>query len=152
MPARPPSMHVIAAAPAQSSFTIFGFAPNLLFILPFPCALRAFSEGLSAPELGTQSRNEEAQRWIFDFAARIRSRILLETGTNFATNCPEIAPKFFGPFSLPLKIHAKSTPLSGPKSTPTLETFFSVLSLGGLRCCLWMPIFLCRPTETRKLS
>ena len=66
----------------------------------------------------------------FLLLARIRSRILLETGasfvTHFVTNFVPKSPRIFQA-SFPVlfkKIHAKSTPASGPKSTPILETFF----------------------------
>ena len=91
---------------------------KISFILPFPGVLRAFSEGLPVRELRTQSRNEEAQRevggsspGIFDFAARIRSRILPETGTNFVTSfVTSLVANFFSPFfpapKNPREIHA----------------------------------------------
>ena len=45
--------------------------------------------------------------------------------------CPKIAPNFSALVSLPQKIHAKSTPPSGPKSTRILETFFPMAFLGA---------------------
>ena len=66
---------------------------------------------------------------IYGKLARILSR-----------NCPE----FFSPFPCPKKFRAKSTPPSGPKSTPILEMFFSVASLvlePGLRRCFGCQYF-----------
>ena len=122
----------------RSSFTIL-FAPKHSFILPCLCVLRAFSEGLSVRELRTQSRNEEAQREV---GQKLGGNFLVlrhesgpelffwrhEGGHEF---CHEINPNFFSLFSLPPKIQAKSMPLSGPKSTPILETLLSVVSLGA---------------------
>ena len=60
-------------------------------------------------------------RTLSHILLRILSRILFRN-----------RPEFFGPlFSLPPKNHAKSTPPSGPKTTPILETFLSVVSLGA---------------------
>ena len=122
----------------RSFFTNF-FAKSVLFILSFPCIVSPFSGGLSVRELRTQKQGGSSP-WIFDLAARIRSRILLETGTNFVTHfvvnfVTNIVPKSLrivsGLFSLSQKIHAKSTPPSGPKSMPILETFF----LSGFSGC-----------------
>ena len=134
----------------RNSFMTF-FCPQN-FVHP-TLSLRTISESLSDRQLRTQSQNEETQREVgwelagnFVLTSRIRSRIFWgrhEGGHEF---CHEIAPKFFSPFSLPQKIHFKSTPLSGPKSLSICISFpqwFLWVLDPGLRPCFWMPEFLC---------
>ena len=101
----------------RRSSLFFFFAQNCLFILHFPCVLRAVSESLSLRELRTQSWNEEAPRETrvgarHEFsAAQIRSRILPETGTNFVPTSVPSSPRIFQPFfpcprKNPRRIHA----------------------------------------------
>ena len=137
----------------QSYFSFF-VIQKILLIPHFPCVMRAqrsFSPRAqnAIPE---QDSTEGTIGWelavnFFDFATRVRSRILAEAGTNFVTNSVPKSPKFFRPFfSWAQEIHSKSTSPAGPKSTPMLDTFsqwsFWVLD-PGLRRCFWTPIFLC---------
>ena len=68
------------------------FCSNCLLILTFPSVLRAFPEGPQSESTehnpGTSKHRGQggSSPWIFDLAARIRSRISPETGTNFVTN------------------------------------------------------------------
>ena len=143
--------HNVAAAPAQKLIHEC-FLPLTLFILPFLCALRAFSEGLSVREHRTQSQNEEPQREVgrrefclFLWAARRRSRIRSRN-----------RPKFFSPFFLAPK---KSTPnprqFRGQNPCQFRNSFsqwFLWVLDPGLRRCSWMPMLLCLPTKTCKLT
>ena len=108
-----------AAAPEQKLFYNFFFVQKVLFILSFPCILRALS-GSFSPRAQKARVGWAGTNFVIHFVA------------NFVTNFVPKSPRnFSGLFSLPQKIHAKSTPPSGPKSTPILETFFSVVSPGA---------------------
>ena len=93
----------------------------------------------------------------FSFCRTNPVQNLPETGANFVANSVPKSPRYFSAlYSMPPKIHAESTPPSGPKSTPILETFFPVVSLGARP---WFALLLfgcqyliCWPTKTCKLT
>ena len=118
----------------RSSFTVFFWHKKFCSSYPFRACWGRFPGILQSESSERKSRVGARRGFLI-----LRSRILRETGTNFVThfvtnfvtNWPEIAPNFFRPFSLPQRIHAKSTPPLGPTSTPILENVFSVVSLGA---------------------
>ena len=61
-PGRPTPCGFVTTALAQKLVCDVCCQKCFFFILPFPCVLMAFSEGLSVRELRTQSQNEEAQK------------------------------------------------------------------------------------------
>ena len=87
---------------------------------------------------------------MFDFAAQIRSRIFPETGTNLLRIVSRNRAGFFSLFSLHQKIYAESTPTFGAKIHANFGYVF--LGVSGLRRCFGMPIFLCWPAKTCKLT
>ena len=123
----------------RSSFTIF-FAQEIVHatlslrtegVFRWPFSPRAQN---AIPEWGsTMGGTVGARRGFFDFAARIWSRTLPETGTNLSRILSWNRAELFSPF------YAKSTPLSGPQSKPILETFISMVSLDARP---WSPFLL----------
>ena len=148
---KPIARDFLAAALAPEPVMIFvskHFAHHTL-----PCVLGAFSEGLSVREIGTQSWNEEAQKELgWELAVDFWF-----CGTNPVPNSTRAwhefcyvpkSPRNCSAFPPP-KTHAESTPPSGPKPTPILETFFLTGFSGKLYFCLLQELLATQPREHR---